>query len=279
MAVQPVEDRPVGCVRGRNARRIGRHVAQCRGRDEEPAIRVCLRHDGREVAIADGKMGGQRVVVRELCPGEVTHGGRTTVSGEPHVGAVVPAQVGRVPVLADLGVHGHRGVRHGIGQDVAAVRRRVVVERSAVARHLEAVAPAEPAEVIVERVVLHHEDDHVFDGGEHVRPGWGMRVGEAVGPAERPRGSTLDGPTPLRRGETRHRRARQRGTPEQGPAAESSFLAHGSSRYRSGGARSRRAVDPRQARPANLRPPTARPAYGPVRSGNPTRRRAGSGNR
>src|ERR1700728_3775139 len=74
--------------------------------------------------------------------------------------------------------HGARGV------GILGIRRAVVTAR-------EPLAPAEGAEVVVERVVLHHQDDDVLDLRQQVGAGWTGGVRPVAGP-----GGT-DPPLPL----------------------------------------------------------------------------------
>ena len=201
---------PLGASVAGDARGVRRHVTQRRRGDEEAAVRVRLRHDRAEVAVADGELRGQRVIEGELRAGEVTHRRRPTGLGEARVRATGPAQVGAVPALADLGAGRRGGVRHRKREDVVAVWSGVVVERRPVPAEREPVAAAEHAEMVVEGVVLHHEDDHVLNGGQRVGAGREMRVGQAArreqlppGPrpgapeGARPLGSTAEYGAPL----------------------------------------------------------------------------------
>ena len=69
--------------------------------------------------------------------------------------------------------------------DESTGRVRVVVDRLAVAAECEPVATPEGAEVVVERVVLHHEDDDVLDLRQGVGASREMGIGARSGCEQR----------------------------------------------------------------------------------------------
>jgi len=137
------------------------------------------------VTVADGEGVRQRVVVGQVGTGVVAH------REQPGTGALV---LGR-GVGADERVHGATAAAEVLGQPVvgqvggalAEARRRVEVEGELAADRMtagvarvglgerpqtvagmviEATHPLVAAEVVVERPVLLHEEDHVFDGAQ-----------------------------------------------------------------------------------------------------------------
>ena len=194
VVVEAVEDRAVGGVDLGDARHVGAEVAQRGAGDEEAAIRVGLGHDRREVAVADGELPCHGVVEGKVPLVPVAHGRAAARLDEAHVGAVVPRRVRGVPALGDARV----GLAAGVGQveraHVATGRIRVEVDRLPVPSGRQPVPAAQRAQVVVERVVLHHEHDDVLDLREGVGSRRKVRVGERSGLAQREPSGQTGGP-------------------------------------------------------------------------------------
>ena len=160
---------------------VGGDEAEGGAGQEEAAIRVGLGQDGAEVAVAEREGLGQRVVEGDLLPGVVRHRPVAAALGpdEPIVAAVRVLQVAGVPALGDVAGLARVGLVEGA--DIPAARVRIRVRRAAAAVEGEAVAPAEHAEVVVEGVVLLHDDHDVVDLGHRVGALGQARVGQGSG--------------------------------------------------------------------------------------------------
>ena len=185
MLVQAVENGAVGCVDLRDTRHVGSDVPERGASNQKTAIRVCLGHDRREVAVTDRKQSGHRMVEGEVVALPVSHCSSARRLDEAHIRAVVPGNVRRIPCLRDTRVDLTARVRVVKRLYVATGWIRVVVERPSVWSECEPVPATQGAEVVVERVVLHHEHDDVLDLRHRVHAGRQMRVRTRSGREER----------------------------------------------------------------------------------------------
>ena len=165
------------------------HQAVGRPGQQEPAVRERRPEARAEPAVGQREGPGQPVVEGQVLLGPVGHGRGLVALGRGLLGrghetvhlAAGPLGVAGAPALAGHAVllHGRArvmGPDHGArGVGILGIRRAVVTER-------EPLPPAEGAEVVVEGVVLHHQDDDVLDLRQHVGAG---RAG-GVGPVARP---------------------------------------------------------------------------------------------
>ena len=111
------------------------------------------------------------MVEGEVVPLPVAHGRSAAPLDEAHVGSVVPAGVGGVPRLRDVRVGLTARVRIVERAHVSTRGIRVVVDGPAVRTGRQPVAAAQRAEVVVERVILHHDHNDVLN----LRQGVGAR--------------------------------------------------------------------------------------------------------
>ncbi len=192
------------------------------------AVGVGGSHDRTVVGVADGEGVGQRVVVGQVLAGVVGHRegtvGRPLVLGLGVHGdeAVHPTAVPRLvlgaPVVGEVegafGVGGPDGVepeRQQMPGEAAGRLRHGLGERTEPGGRVVVEAPDSRVgpEVVVERAVLHHEEDHVLDRSEI---GTGRRLGG--GPADRVRRSGRPGPS------EQHPSGGGRGEPQERPPVE-----------------------------------------------------------
>ena len=139
--------------------------------------------------VGQRKSPGQPVIEGQILAGPVGHGRGLVALGRGLLGrghetvhlAAGPLRVAGAPALAGHAVLLHGGARvigpdhsaRGVG--ILGIRRAVVPER-------EPLPPAEGAEVVVEGVVLQHQDDDVLDLRQHVRAGRTGGIGPVAGP-------------------------------------------------------------------------------------------------
>ena len=157
--------------------------------EQEPAVRERRAQARAEPAVRQRERPGERVVERQILLGPVAHGGglvalRRGLLGRGHEPvhlAAGPLGVAGAPALAGHAVGLHGGARV-IGPDHGARGVRVLGIGRAVVTERESLAPAEGAEVVVERVVLHHQHDDVLDLRQQV----GADPAGGIGPVARP---------------------------------------------------------------------------------------------
>ena len=166
------------------------HQAVGRPGQQEPPVRERRPETRAEPAVGQRKSPGQPVVEGQIPVRPVDHGrglvalGRSLLSrGHETVHlAVGPLRVAGAPTLAGHAVLLRGGARV-IGPDHGARGVGVLGIRSAVVAERQALPPAEGAEVIVERMVLHHQDKDVLDLRQHVGAGWAGGIGPVARPA------------------------------------------------------------------------------------------------
>ena len=151
------------------------HQAVGRPGQQEPAVRERRPETRAEPAVGQRKRPGQPVVKGQILVRPVGHGrglvalGRGLLSrGHETVHlAGGPLRVAGAPALAGHAVLLHGGARV-IGPDHRPCGVRILGIRRAIVTERESLPPAEGAEVVVEGVVLHHQDDDVLDLRQHV---------------------------------------------------------------------------------------------------------------
>ena len=166
----PGQGAPLGdeCLKQRPAVRTG---GIDRGGHRHQTVRVGRADHRAVISVADRERIGERVVKRDVCPVVVAHrlrGALRTVDSRGIPGAhpavhlaAVPGAVLWPPLVADIRqayLLPETERRDGLAAES-------LLEEHFLCRSLVAVAPdaAECPEVMVERPVLLHEDDHVLD--------------------------------------------------------------------------------------------------------------------
>ncbi len=165
------------------------HQAVGRPGQQEPAVREGGPEARAEPVVGQRKSPGQPVVEGQVLVGPVGHGRGLVALGRGLLGrghetvqlALSPLRVAGAPALAGHAVLLHGGTRvmrrdHGSRRvGILGIRRTIVPAR-------EPLPPAECAEVVVEGVVLHHQDDDVLDMRQHVRAGRAGGIGPVAAP-------------------------------------------------------------------------------------------------
>ena len=187
MPGQRVEDGPVGRVVEQVVRRVADQAVRRAG-DQEPAVGERRAQARTEPPVGQRERARQPVVERQVLLGPVAHGrpcrfgpagaGRVDhlLGGghEPATGPVLPLVVGGMPALR-RDPYPLPGCVQVVGADPLAAGLGVPHIRFAVAAEREAVAAvAQHTQVVVVRMVLHHQHDNVLDLRQPVaarRPG------------------------------------------------------------------------------------------------------------
>jgi hypothetical protein len=122
------------------------------------------------IGVADGESVGERVVKRDIGAGEVGHGHGTLARHPLVVFPTVPGALGRPPVVGKVfeDLQAERSSGRMKGQDITALAIGLIKDRTAGRQGNgswigEAAYTIQRTEVMIERPVLLHEDDDVFD--------------------------------------------------------------------------------------------------------------------